>query len=656
MRRTNDYFPETGEGRGEVAPGIRTIDETAGAPFNAPVDEAQGFLGLAVTPKNVVVFYAVLMLMLIGLSVRAGNLQLLRGEEYRRLAEGNRIRVLPIASERGVIHDRSGRLLTRNIPNFTLTITPADLPKEAGARLDLIVRLAETVGLTPVDIERTLSRFSRNFASAVPVKEHLEYEKAALLDIQSGGMPGVGVILGTKREYILNSQDRNTPVLSLSHLLGYQGRVNESEYDRLKSAGYQPTDQIGKTGIEASYEGTLRGTYGRKQVEVDALGREQSVLAEDDPIQGKDLVLSIDAGLQATAEKALRRSTAVNGRGRGAAVALDPKTGEILALVSWPSYDANVFSRGISLDEYRALAEDTSQPLFPRAVSGLYPPGSTVKLVVAAGALAEKVITTSSHLLSSGGIRVGKWFFPDWKFGGHGSTDVIKAISESVNTFFYAIGGGWEEFEGLEIGRLRRYLRLFGLGEKTGIDLPGERDGFVPDAEWKARVKGEEWYIGDTYHLAIGQGDLLATPLQVAVWTSVFANGGDLLKPHVVKAVRSNNASVPTKIEVIRKQVVAPEYIETVRRGMRQTVVSGSARALAASPWPIAGKTGTAQWRQGEPNHAWFTGFAPYDDPKIVVSVLIEAGGEGSAAAAPVAREIIESWLRNAVDHSEAGE
>lgn len=648
-RRT--LFPDVeGGGHGFVDQVMLTIDETAGGPVTEPSGDHplghHGYIGTSLTPRKLAAVFAVFFLMLCALAVRAANLDLRNGKEYRSKAEGNRLRVVAVPSERGVIYDRNGTLLVRNVPDFTLTITPADLPRDEKERADLVVRIAESVGVTPVDVEKALRNYPSNLASAVPIKEHLEYEQAVRLDIASGHMPGVSLKAGTKREILLQPEGASTPIMSLSHIIGYQGRVNEAEYARLREKGYQPTDAIGKTGVESSYETQLRGSYGRKQIEVDAFGREQKILASDDPVQGMDVTLAIDAKLQAEAERSLKASAARNGRGRASAVAMDPKTGEILALVSLPSYDANLFARGIGSKEYKDLLEDPNQPLYPRAVSGLFPPGSTAKLVVAAAALAEEIVTLGTTVRSSGGIRYGAWFFPDWKPGGHGTTNVVKAIAQSVNTFFYAVGGGWEHIEGLGIARLETYYRKFGVGEKLGIDLPGEGKGFVPDEAWKERVKDEPWYIGDTYHIAIGQGDLLSTPLQVAAWTAVFANGGDLIRPHVVKQVRSTRTVERIAPEPVARQVVSQEVVDIVRRGMRETAISGSARSLSSSPWPMAGKTGTAQWREGEPTHAWFTGFAPYDDPQIVVTVLIEAGGEGSRAATPVARDIMEAWLR----------
>lgn len=650
MRRDSKFFPETEAlGHGVLQPRISTLDETGVSPLEPtdnPLETPAGYIGTSLGARRLFMFFAGLGLLVIVLGLRVATLELLRGNEYLRRAEGNRLRIVPVPAERGVIRDRDGRLLVRNIPDFTLTVTPSDLPSGELKRMQAIAKIAESADLTPVDVEDVLKHYPATYASEVPVKTHLPYEKAELLEIVSSGLPGVNVRLGTTREYLLNDPKRKEPLYSLAHVLGYLGAVNNNDLATLRDRGYTPADYIGKAGVEASYEAALRGQFGQKQIEVNAFGHEQDVLAENAPVSGKDLTLTIDLDLQAVAERSLRSSARLNGKGRGAVVALNPKTGEILALVSFPGYDDNAFAKGISLTDYKKLAEDPNQPLYPRAVAGLYPPGSTVKLVVAATALATGVIDATTSFVSVGGIKVGQYFFPDWKIGGHGVTNVVKAIADSVNTFFYAIGGGWNTFQGLGITRLTEGFRLFGLGAKLGIDLPSEREGFVPTPEWKQRTQQQSWFIGDTYHTAIGQGGLTVTPLQAAAWTAVFANGGDLVRPHVVKELRGNTDARQVATSYVSKSLVSPDIIDTVRRGMRQTVLSGSAQSLKASPWNIAGKTGTAQWNSKQPNHAWFTGFAPYEDPQIVVTVLIEAGGDGSHSAVPVARDIIEAWLR----------
>ena len=287
------------------------------------------------------------------------------------------------------------------------------------------------------------------------------------------------------------------------------------------------------------------------------------------------------------------------------------------------------------------------KPLFFRSISGEYPSGSTIKPVLASAALEEKIIDRHTSFNSVGGLWVGgRWFFPDWKAGGHGLTNVIKAIAWSVNTYFYYIGGGYGDFQGLGVERIGKYLKLFGLGETLGLDLPGESAGFVPTAEWKKKEKNEAWYIGDTYHLSIGQGDLLVTPLQVNSYTATIANGGRIYRPHLVKGIiAAAGQGEPLASQVIREKFISSQNLEIVRQGMRQTVVAGSAASLNGLSVPAAGKTGTAQWNSNKKNHAWFTGFAPFDQPDFCLTVLVEEGGEGSSLAVPIAREIMQYWF-----------
>jgi penicillin-binding protein 2 len=284
--------------------------------------------------------------------------------------------------------------------------------------------------------------------------------------------------------------------------------------------------------------------------------------------------------------------------------------------------------------------------LFSRSILGEYPSGSTVKPVLAAGALEEKVVTKDTTVNSTGGISIGKWFFPDWKAGGHGAANVTKALAWSINTYFYYIGGGFGDFKGLGLERIGKYLKLFGLGQQTGIDLTGERLGLVPDAQWKRETKNQDWFIGDTYHLSIGQGDLLVTPLQVNSYTSAIANGGKLFVPRLaLSAIQPDGSKKSFPPSVIRNIPVSQENLAIVRQGLRETITAGSAQSLNSLPVKVAGKTGTAQWSDTKPNHAWFTGFAPYDNPNFCITVLVEEGGEGSAVAVPIAKEVMQWWF-----------
>jgi len=397
--------------------------------------------------------------------------------------------------------------------------------------------------------------------------------------------------------------------------------------------------------LEHSWEKELKGSPGRKNIEVDALGRQKKIINENPAQDGYNLQLSLDYQLQKKIEEIAIKNLEIAKLRRASIIAIDPRNGEILALVSLPAYNNNLFAQGISQADYSSFANDPDRPLFNRSVSGEFPSGSTIKPIFSAGALQEGIITPVTSFLSNGGIRIGQWFFPDWRSGGHGQTDVRKAIAESVNTFFYYIGGGYGDFRGLGLDGLVKYAELFGLGETSGIDLPGERSGFVPTEEWKKEVKNEPWYIGDTYHFAIGQGDVLVTPLQVANYTAALANGGTLYKPHVVAKILGSDNQVIRKIEpeIIRQEIVDEDYMRVVQEGMRQAVTSGSARSLAALPVEIAGKTGTAQWSSTKEPHAWFIGFAPFDNPEIALAILVEEGTGGDIMATPIAKDIF-SW------------
>ena len=578
---------------------------------------------------------------------RVAWLQIIKGDYYYNLAEGNRIRIARIEANRGIIYDSSNRPLVRNVANFLLYFVPADLPENEQEKRSIIERLSQILGtLSPADIENILTAVKpKSLESYQPlfVTDNIEYNKAMLLYLESDKMPGVYLSNKTKREYNLSS-------LSLSHILGYTSKINQAELDKYGSE-YLPIDYIGKTGIENFWENELKGQSGKKQIEVDALGKEKKIINQLAGADGHNLVLSIDIDLQKKLEETITNALKKSKLNKACAIALDPNNGEILALVSLPSYNNNLFARGITNDEYQLLVNHPDQPLFNRCTSGEYPSGSTIKPVLAAAALEEGIINENTSFISTGGLRVGEWFFPDWKVGGHGVTNVRKAIAESVNTFFYYIGGGYGDFVGLGIDRMVRYEKIFGLGKQTGIDIIGEAKGFLPTKDWKETIKGERWYVGDTYHAAIGQGDITVTPLQVANYTAVFANGGLLYRPHFIRQVLSSDDKIIRQVDhkPIKSNVVSSENIKIVREGMRQTVAAGSARSLASAPVAVAGKTGTAQWSSNKPNHAWFTGFAPYDKPQIVITILIEQGGEGSSVAVPIAREVLEWYFSNKV-------
>lgn len=548
---------------------------------------------------------------------------------YQALAERNRLRIVPIWPRRGVIRDRRGVVMAENAPRFQVTMIPRDLPTMKEDREAVVSEASRLLGLGFKELEILANATGTRTDEPVLVADGLPYEASLALAVRLPELPGFTLDARPKRTY-----PQSKELESLAHVLGYVGKISEEELTTRRREGYRRVDELGKTGIERTYEPALRGVVGTKTYEVDARGRLGEVVREEVPVDGQDVETTIDLRLQAVAERSLKELFAKNTFKRGAVVAMDPRTGEILALVSLPGYDNNVFSGGVSSTVYRALSSNEDQPLFARAVAGAYPSGSTVKIVVSVAALMEHVITDKTTVVSTGGLRLGQWFFPDWKAGGHGVTNVRKAIAMSVNTFYYMVGGGYQSFQGMGPEALSKWLKAFGLGTKTGIDLTGESAGFVPTREWKESQRKQPWYVGDTYNLSIGQGDLLVTPLQVARYTAAIANGGMLVQPHLVK--RADTQQVATG--------ASREFVEVAREGMREAVISGSARGISVLPVSAGGKTGTAQWNSNRNTHAWFTAFAPFEEPEIVVTVLIEEGGEGSSVAVPVAREILQNW------------
>lgn len=615
------------------------------------------FIGKSASQKRIKIIMIGLFLILFLILIRSFYLQIFSGEKFKKLAENNRLRFEPIVAERGIIYDRNLRPLVSNVPSFNLVLMPQDLPKDQNKRKEILAKIAQIGKLDQAKLEEKLQNTQSSFFQYISLMENLDYEKALSLIMQGSDIPGMGIEQVYNRHYLLspevkiststsaflsNKTDRDV-ILSLSHLLGYTGKINKDELS--KNHDYLLTDDIGKTGLEKFYEKDLRGKYGEKAIEVDALGKEKNVIKISPPVVGKNLILTINLAYQKKLEEFLTQELKASQKQKAVAILMNPNNGEILALVNWPSFNNNLFASGISDQDYQKLTNDETNPLFPRAWSGQYPSGSTIKTLYAAAALNEKIIDKNTSLLSDGGIKVDKWFFPDWKAGGHGLTSVRKAIAESVNTFFYYIGGGYQHFSGLGLERVIAYLQKFKFGEKLGIDLPEEATGFIPSREWKLKTKKEPWYIGDTYNLSIGQGDLLVTPLQIASLTAAIANGGTIYQPHLVSAFSDNITKEVNNIGIktLASNLIPDEYLKVVREGMRQTITSGSAQSLGILPITVAGKTGTAQWAQNKENHAWFTCFAPFEKPELVLTILIEEGGEGSSVAVPVVKQFL-SW------------
>ncbi len=596
--------------------------------------------------------YIVMSLAGIVLIVKLFSLQLVQGGKFLILAEGNRLRVQTILAPRGHIIDRTGSVLARNTASFSLVATPIDLPK---TNLDdEISQLAQLLHIDETVIRDKLKNYDPRSFQPIVLKQDVAQQDSILFETHAQEFPGFSVDSIPIREY--------PSAKAFSHTLGYSGIVSDEEFSRLASVGYEPNDFIGKAGIEESYEQYLRGINGQEQVEVDASGRPVKILGSIEPQPGNVVQLNINQGLQQTLYDSFEKNSP---RVKGAAVALNPKTGEVLALLSLPGYDSNLFAHGISQTDYQKLTSDPLLPLFNRSVSGTYPPGSTSKMINAAAALQEGIVTANTVINDDGVIVVPNQFNPNqsflfrgWKPQGLGPMTVRSAIAQSSDIYFYTTAGGQTGtgIDGLGAEKLAEYYRKFGLGNALGIDLQGEKAGLVPDPAWKERYFKDDpilsqWYLGDTYHIGIGQGDMLVTPLQVAQWTAVIANNGVGYKPTLLKQVVDQSGKVVVKPDpqVIIKDIASAAVIKIVQEGMREAVTEGTARQLNTLPISSAGKTGTSQFDGADPSrtHAWFTMYAPYEDPKIVITVLVEAGGEGNAAALPIAKDALAWCVQN---------
>ena len=595
--------------------------------------------------RNFSVLFVGAILILALFAARAWSMQITRGDFYASLAKNNKTRSYPIAAHRGVIYDRNMTPLLANVPSLDLAVVPADLSKNKEERERMIVSLAKAIRVPDTVLLERFSKISLAEVMPVLIKENIDRDLALSLETRLSDFPGITIKKNAVRQY----SDGPT----FSHILGYIGRV--SEPDLKSGADFSTMDYVGKSGVEQTYDTGLRGLNGAVEMEIDSISRLKKEKKTREEISGNNVVLTIDAGLQKKIAESLVFQLENTPSATGAAaVALNPKTGAILALVSLPSYDNNIFSTSASMEAYSDLERDPQRPFFNRALTGQYPSGSSIKPFVAVAALEEKTITKNTTIVSTGAISIINQYNPDivytfrdWKEGGHGATNVVKAIAESVNTFFYTIGGGHGDIEGLGSARIKRYLNLFGFGGKTSVDLPGEKEGLVPDREWKEKTLKENWVLGDTYNFSIGQGNLLVTPLQLAVGYAALANGGTLLKPHIVEKIIDKDKKVlyEARSEKIRDNFISGKNLEIARTGMREAVLSGSARRLADLPVAVAGKTGTAQAPGNADSHAWFASFAPYDNPEIVLVILVEHGGEGSQTAAPVAREVYQWYF-----------
>src|SRR5688572_5983365 len=600
--------------------------------------------------KEKIFYFALLVVLMFGiLSLQLARMQLVNGEKYERRAQTNRLRLETLLPSRGLIYDSAGRPLVENVPSYAAAVVAADIPE--GQETTISIHLQELTGVPAGQIvDKIMERQESNdpFTPAI-IKDNLNQETAFRLREKLAELPGVRVVVEPKRRYLEGEM--------FSHIMGFVGPVYEEDYGALAPAGYQLNDRVGKAGIEYTYESLLRGAIGSQAVETDASGREINVLESSPATPGLNVVLSIDAELQRNVERILRDSMGASLN--AAACIIDVNTGDILAMVSLPNYDSNLFSGDVNEAALQKIADHPGKPMLNHVISEMYPPGSTFKQITGLAALQEGVATASTQITSFGSIQVRNEFDPnivytfrDWR-SDLGTMNFYRGLAMSSDVYFYYLAGGYSEngrqlFKGLGATERAEWSRRFGLGEPTGIDLPGESEGLVPDPTWKEETLGEGWLLGDSYNFGIGQGYVGATPLQMLLVTAAVANGGEVLVPHVVKELRDGEGNV---IEISRQDTkrnlnVDQRNVDIMREAMRQAVADGSAFTAQVRNVQIAGKTGTAEFGEliGDrryKEHGWFAGVAPFNNPEIAVVVFHEQGN-GAGTAAPTAAKILD--------------
>ncbi len=557
--------------------------------------------------------------------VRLWDLQVIKGEKYRKLAESNRLRVVETPAPRGIIYDRNNTPLVRNVQSFDISFIREDLPKDR----QTLAAIGRLVGLEPADLMERIKRGGKGSIEPVKLKQNASFKEVAMAEARRIDFPGLQVDVTVSREYIYGQL--------AGHVIGYLGRLTLAQANAPEFNDVPRESFVGQWGTEKNYDTLLRGTAGKKILEVDAVGRVIKDIGINDPVKGRDIRLTIDKRVQQEAEKNLLGST-------GAVVVLDANNGEVLALASSPAFDPNLFARGINYRDWQTLLNDPQKPFLNRAIQSQYPPGSTFKIVSAIAALEEGLITDNTSFSCSGSINFGRRF-RCWRKEGHGSNiDLYRAIVESCDVYFYEIG------KRIPIDKLARYAFDFGLGKPSGIELEGERSGTVPTTEWKLRTMKEKWYKGDTLNAIIGQGYMTATPIQMARLMSAAVNGGKLYRPHLLK-----DFFFEDKTE--KRINLRAENVYLVKRALAGVVADGggTGKRARSNVVSIGGKTGTsqviAQPENGGYNseeyrdHAWFVAFAPVDNPEIAVAVFVEHGGHGGSAAAPIAKNVIEKYF-----------
>lgn len=585
-------------------------------------------------------FVAALLLAFFVLFIRLWYLQVIKGGELLRLSENNRIRLRESPADRGMLLDRKGRILAHNRPCFEVYLIPEDL----GAQPRALAAAAEILGMSESEIEGKLRQTkSRPPFHPVKIKSDISWNEVALLESNRVHIPGLIVDVRPRRAYDYGSL--------ASHLIGYLGEVDENDLKNANGSQYRIGAWIGKYGVESQWETYLRGVDGGRQVEVDAHGRELKSLRSVEPFPGNNVFLTLDLDLQLAAEEAYEDKN-------GALVAMEPRTGRILAMVSKPSFDPAFFTGNCSPEAWKSLVEDPDHPLQNRVIQGVYPPGSTFKIITAIAGLESGIITPRTRFTCTGVYPYGNRDFRCWKEGGHGEIDLFRAIVSSCDIYFYQLG--------LKVGvdRIAKYAHEFGLGKKTGIPFPQEKTGTVPTTAWKMKTFGVPWYSGESLSLGVGQGYLNVTPLQLGCMISAVANQGRRYVPQVVERVETIYGHILREyppIEASRVNV-SFETLSFIREALRGAVNDphGTGGTCALKEIQVAGKTGTAQvvrlpkdFKRGDVSrmplkfrdHAWFVAFAPVEDPKIALAVLVEHGGFGATAAAPIAKKVIQKYF-----------
>jgi penicillin-binding protein 2 len=606
-------------------------------------------------PRTATWVFRVAVVLLFG--ILTGQLWRLQVVDNRALDErgvANWLRYAVIPPQRGVIYDRNKTLLATNAPIFVISITPADVSK--GRMQEIVIRLANELRVPPDDIQKVVdarqARKDYNPFNSIAVSSNVDREAIMRISEHQMEMPGVTIGVESTRRY--------TEGTLIAHLIGYMGAISADDADQLQAAGYRLDDHIGAAGVEQAYEKDLRGVPGKRSYQVGVTGQEIGELRREDAQPGNNLVLTLDLDLQRDVTRILQEG--LRNAPAGAAIVMDPRNGEILAMVSTPSFDANIIADPSREDDLNRLLNDTTgTPMFPRAFSGQYPPGSVFKLVTGSGALQEGLAHRDTVIESKGVMYVESDEYPGVRQpfndnAAYGAQTFLQGVANSSNIYFFWLGGGYSEgnrtlFEGLGVDRLAKYARAFGYGSRTGLDIRGEQDGTIPDPTWKQFHKDQPWFKGDTYNMSIGQGDVLATPLQVANTTNVIANGGTLYAPHLARLELNPDGNVAKQFAPQGRPVpVDGANLATMREAMEWGFEGPWLKWFKIPGLRLAGKTGTAEFegpldaRKNLPTHGWFTGFAPADNPEISVTVFVDRGG-GTDDASPIAARIFRRYF-----------